>query len=244
MPLFEEERQRTFGMRRPQENQYLQGDSSTDPLANTRWMGPNGNTGFTGGSSIPRQPTTPTNSNNGTALGAITAGNVGQYMPEGYDQRKWDSGHSSPKYDVFRILSKYPPGPEGLQAAGPELQQAGYKLSGKDGIIGPDGVFIDVGRGFSGGQNMGWWWNPHEQGGSNSGGILGQSGMMNPGGIFSPENLQRIIQILMGQGYQTKQNPVSTYFQQQPQNQGPNQVNTQDVRNSPLGFRLNNAQSY
>ena len=176
---------------RPQQNQYLTGNPSTNNNANTNWMG-SASTTRTPGNIVQAQPNPPSRVSNGTMLGSIgntqrftppgssfldpnimsrglggqqqQAGNVGQYMPQGYDQGKWnDPNKNSPKYVIGRILSKYPPNSQGLQAAAPELQSLGYRVDGKDGIIDPNGVRIDVGQAFSaaGTSGMGnWWWNP------------------------------------------------------------------------------------
>src|SRR5882757_10083161 len=102
----------------PQQNQYLNGNPGTDTQANTRWMDPNQSsptTGINGGGTPGGKVQQPLI--NGTMLGQISSGQVGQYMPQGYDQGKFgDQNKHDPKYDVGRILSKYPPGPEGLQS--------------------------------------------------------------------------------------------------------------------------------
>ena len=154
---------------RPQQNQYLTANPATSNNANTNWMGSASTTRAPGNISQ-AQPNPPSRVSNGTMLGSIgnsqqtQSGNVGQYMPQGYDQGKWnDPNKNSPKYVIGRILSKYPPNSQGLQAAAPELQSLGYRVDGKDGIIDPNGVRIDVGQAFSaaGTSGMGnWWWNP------------------------------------------------------------------------------------
>lgn len=142
----------------PQRNQYLTGNPSTQPEANTLWMDQSQrseNTGITGGGGMPnisqQQPTPPSQVPNGTMLGSIAAGNVGQYMPGGYDQAKFNdpSLGTSTKYQVGRILSKYPPGPDGLRAASQELSALGISVIGKDTIRLPDGTTVDVGNSFS-----------------------------------------------------------------------------------------------
>lgn len=138
----------------------------------------------------------------------ITPGQVGQYMPQGYDQGKWnDPNKHDPKYDVGRVLSKYPPTPAGLKAAEAELKALGFSIMGDDKIVGADGKPVDVGRGFSeaartGGQGA-WQWGAAESpeqerqrlaagGGQGGQGIPGGSvgglqsqlstGLSNPGG--------------------------------------------------------------
>lgn len=115
-----------------------------------------------GGYNMP-SATMPTSAGPGSLLGNMAAGgSVGQYMPEGYDQGKFNdpTNANSTKYQVGRILSKYPPGPEGLQAAAAELQKLGINIAGKDKIRLPDGTTADVGRAFSDpGANHAWQYN-------------------------------------------------------------------------------------
>jgi len=115
----------------------------------------NGTTWVDGGQAPPAAPTTPTTS---------AAPAVGTYMPQGYDQTKWnDPNKHDPKYDVGRILSQYVPNSAGLQQAAPALKALGYTVSGKDTITGPDGTVYDVGQGFSAAGTTGqgnWYWNP------------------------------------------------------------------------------------
>ncbi len=166
-----------LNQQQPQQNQFLTGNPETQSEAQTSWMDNKPTTsqysgdwsgGNTPGAIQPAQTNTPPS--NGTALGAITAGNVGSWMPEGYDQNKWnDPNKHDPKYDIGRVLSKYPPTPAGLDAAMPELQKMGYRRTGKDSIAGADGYPIDVGRGFSDvmagkTQQGAWWFNPSNPG--------------------------------------------------------------------------------
>lgn len=186
-----------LNQQQPQQNQYLTGNPSTDPNAQTTWMNENADwqkyqNDWTSGTNLNQsQPTTPPQ--NGTFLGSIAAGNVGQYMPQGYDQNKWnDPNKHDPKYDIGRILSKYPPNEQGLQAAGPELEKLGFRLAGKDKIVGPDGHPVDVGQGFSGAAEKGgmgnWWWNPSFVEGQQNGNAMQQQ----------PNFLQMIMQLFGG----------------------------------------------
>jgi hypothetical protein len=172
-------------------NQYLTGDPNTQNNANTVWMNPSqgsNTTGINGGGGFnnvaQQQPNPPSQVSNGTMLGSIAAGNVSQQAPPGFDQSKWnDPNKHDPKYDVGRILSKYPSSTEGLQAAMQELGPLGYRMSGKDSIIGPDGIPIDVGFAFGSGQGSHWQWNPNDPNSMNqsaSGSMLGnQTGNQN-----------------------------------------------------------------
>lgn len=172
-------------------NQYLTGNPSTQSDANTVWMNPSDaskNTGISGGGGASnisqQQPNPPSQVSNGTMLGSIAAGNVGQYNPWGYDAGKFnDPNKHDPKYDVGRILSKYPPSTEGLQAAMAELGPLGYRMSGKDSIIGPDGVPIDVGFAFGSGQGSHWQWNPNDPNATQQGSMLGQQ-QQNPNNML------------------------------------------------------------
>lgn len=141
---------------KPQQNQFLTGNPSTDPNAQTDWMNPSSsvpNSGFSGMGSSGGATPIASATNNGTALGAIGSGNssVGQYTPEGYDTGKLNdpANANSLKYQVGRILSNYPPGQAGLQQAAQQLQALGISVVGKDSIRLPDGTTADVGRAFS-----------------------------------------------------------------------------------------------
>lgn len=72
-----------------------------------------GNTGAAGG--VDRGPVT---------NGATSAGGLGQFADAlgGFDTSKFDGVDESPKYIVGRVLSKYPPTPDGLKQALPEIQ--------------------------------------------------------------------------------------------------------------------------
>lgn len=163
----------------PNQNQYLTGNPSTDNNAQTSWMEPSrsapstpsSNTGINGGANVSAsQPTT--TPQNGTFLGSITAGNVGQWMPGGYDAGKFnDPNKHDPKYDVGRILSQYQPGTAGLDAAyEQQLKAQGYTRVGKDKIFRPDVGTIDVGYAFGSGDpnQMSWGWMPQDSGGGPS----------------------------------------------------------------------------
>ncbi len=81
--------------------------------------------------------------------------------PPGYDPAKWvNLSHNTPKYAIGRILSYYPPTPDGLTQAMPEIQKAypGTTRLGDDKIDIPDVGIVDVGLSFSIGGGVGWWW--------------------------------------------------------------------------------------
>jgi hypothetical protein len=81
--------------------------------------------------------------------------------PPGYDPAKWANlSHNTPKYAIGRILSYYPPTPDGLTQALPEIQKAypGTARVGDDKIDIPDVGIVDVGLSFSIGGGVGWWW--------------------------------------------------------------------------------------
>lgn len=151
-----------------QTNNRVFGAPQQEPQTQSNEMFNTGNTvpnsGFSGmgpNSGIPASM--PTSAGPGSLLGNMAAGGtVGQYMPEGYDSGKFNdpTNANSTKYQVGRILSKYPPGPEGLQAAAAELEKLGIKVSGKDRITLPDGTTTDVGKAFSDpGANHAWQYN-------------------------------------------------------------------------------------
>ena len=110
----------------------------------------------------------------------------------GFDQDKWDNqNHTTTKYQIGRILSKYPPTVEGLKQAIPELQAAlpGLKFNGKDTLqIGLESW--DVLEGASRG-GVAWQFIPKTdaqgrpaqgqpaQGAGATGGTLGAQGSMN-----------------------------------------------------------------
>lgn len=99
---------------------------------------------------------------------SVGSGATGAYMPEGYDITKFnDPNKHDPKYDIGRILSKYAPGPEGLQKAMGELGRMGISQVGKDSINVPGLGVIDVGRAFGAGGG-GWQWLPQMTGSSNA----------------------------------------------------------------------------
>jgi hypothetical protein len=81
--------------------------------------------------------------------------------PPGWDAAKWNNpDHVTPKYVVGRILARYPPTPDGLTEAMPDIQKAfpGTTRIGDDKIDIPDVGVIDVGLSFSIGGGVGWWW--------------------------------------------------------------------------------------
>jgi len=106
---------------------------------------------------------------NQPAPGAVTT-NYGE-APAGWDPNKWSNpAHNTPKYQIGRILQKYPSTPEGLRRALPEIQQLfpGASISGTNGdrLVIPGLDTFDVGRGFSSGGNQGWQWLPESEQGT------------------------------------------------------------------------------
>lgn len=112
-------------------------------------------------------------------------GQVGQFMPGGYDPGKWaDQSHNTPKYEAGRILSKYDPN-KGIEQARKELEAAGYSIVGKDKIRINKGEYaghvIDVGFSFSDpNAKHSWQWLDETEGGSTPGGANNQTPMINP----------------------------------------------------------------
>jgi hypothetical protein len=81
--------------------------------------------------------------------------------PAGWDAAKWvNPDHKTPKYVVGRILSRFPPTPDGLTQALPEVQKAmpGTTRVGDDKLNIPDVGIVDVGLSFGIGGGVGWWW--------------------------------------------------------------------------------------
>ena len=81
--------------------------------------------------------------------------------PAGWDAAKWvNPNHTTPKYVVGRILSRFPPTPDGLTQALPEVQKAmpGTTRVGDDKLNIPDVGIVDVGLSFGIGGGVGWWW--------------------------------------------------------------------------------------
>lgn len=218
----------SFLNERPQENQYLQGNPATNPNAQTDWMNPentSSNTGFSGFGGSSFTPPAPISSQqDGTALGAISAGGsfgapqqqqagqIGSYMPGGYDQNKWaNPEHTTPKYIIGRILSKYPPTPEGYAAAQNELMQTGLISGfGKDSLMlndksGYGGHNIDVGRAFSdpNGQRQ-WQWLDQFQDGT-AGNSQQPMSFMNNGSQGQGINWQSFMNNMMNQQFQAQQ---------------------------------------
>lgn len=103
-----------------------------------------------------------------------------QYNVGGINPDKWfNPEHKTPKYTVLRILSKYPPTPEGLQQAKAELEAVGIQVVGKDKILHPEAGVIDVGEAFGAGGGKSWQWLPV---GDNPGSALGGPGGGGPNG--------------------------------------------------------------
>lgn len=81
--------------------------------------------------------------------------------PAGWDAAKWvNPDHKTPKYVVGRILARFPPTPDGLTQALPEIQKAmpGTTRIGDDKLNIPDVGIVDVGLSFGIGGGVGWWW--------------------------------------------------------------------------------------
>lgn len=113
-----------------------------------------------------------------------------QALP-GWDQTKWsDPNKSDPKYDVGRILAKYPPTTAGLQQAWPEIQALypGATFDGKDSISGIPGTLgaVDVLQGASQGGTAWWWGDQGDPNISGQGAQAGQPGAMSPYGSYGP----------------------------------------------------------
>jgi hypothetical protein len=86
--------------------------------------------------------------------------------PPGWDPVKWsDLSHTTPKYVVGRIITQYPPTPQGLIDAMPQLQAAipGLTQVGDDTLSIPGAGVVDVGLSFGAGGGVGWWWGPQDQ---------------------------------------------------------------------------------
>lgn len=252
----------------PNQNQYLQGNPSTNNNANTNWMMPEGTNwqgnsgGGWGNNAAQMQPNPPSQVSNGTMLGSLANGSSsmfgmnggfngntgytgfgsnwmmphggmqpgptngdnpvqssGQYMPGDVNLDKWnDPNHTTPKYAVLRILSKYPPGAAGLQAAKPELLASGYvsDVNDKDGIVlggqragEYSGRNIDVGRAFSTNdpKQMGWYWGdqtPEGGASANPSSMLGMNQMGN-----NPQMLQQLMQQLFSSQRKNKMSRFS-----------------------------------
>jgi hypothetical protein len=81
--------------------------------------------------------------------------------PGGWDPVKWTNpNHNTPKYVVGRILWRFPPTPDGLTQAMPEIQKAmpGTTRVGDDKLNIPDVGIVDVGVAFGIGGGVGWGW--------------------------------------------------------------------------------------
>jgi hypothetical protein len=79
--------------------------------------------------------------------------------PAGYDPAKWaDTTHTTTKYEVGRILSKYPKTSAGIQQAMAEItaKYPGATFNGRDTLSGLPGTQGPVDVLTSGGE---WWWN-------------------------------------------------------------------------------------
>lgn len=94
------------------------------------------------------------------------AGSVGQYgMPAGAQADKFnDPNYHSGKYDMLRVISKYPPTPEGLRQAEAELDALGYgdvQLLGDDKVRW-NGDTIDLIQDV-GGPGAKWWFGSEQE---------------------------------------------------------------------------------
>lgn len=81
--------------------------------------------------------------------------------PGGWDPVKWTNpDHNTPKYVIGRILWRFPPTPDGLTQALPEIQKAmpGTTRVGDDKLNIPDVGIVDVGVAFGIGGGVGWGW--------------------------------------------------------------------------------------
>lgn len=148
----------------------------------TEWLrqNNNGNTGINPwlGSYFPGQGSPGPFQSQGT-----TQTGVGQYTPEGYDIGKLNdpANANSTKYQVGRILSNFPPGPEGLQQAASQLAALGISVVGRDKIRLPDGTTADVGRAFSDpNANKAWQYNWFGPDNGQGGGMTNQPGLGSP----------------------------------------------------------------
>jgi len=92
---------------------------------------------------------------------AAGAGTVGQYgMPAGAVDTKFnDPNYHSPKYDLLRTVSKYPPTSDGMKQAIAEMNANGghYQIVGDDRVVDTsNGDSIDLIQDV-GGPNAKWW---------------------------------------------------------------------------------------
>lgn len=144
------------------------------------------------------------------AAGAAPAGQGGRL--EGFDADKLASGHDSPKYQVARVLQKYPSTPAGLQAALAEINALGIGTASIGGSKGDKLSFggnvdprfngittFDVIRGAGNGGEA-WTWQP--EGGTapvptaapSQGGLIDSTGRTfeNGGVLGDPDVMARI----------------------------------------------------
>lgn len=95
------------------------------------------------------------------------AGSVGQYgIPAGADATKFgDASYHSPKYDLLRTVSRYPPTADGLRQAVAEANANGghYQITGDDTVIDTsNGDHIDLIQDV-GGPNAKWWFGSENE---------------------------------------------------------------------------------
>lgn len=81
--------------------------------------------------------------------------------PAGWDPVKWTNpNHTTPKYEIGRILWRFPPSPESLAEALPAIQAKypGTTQVGRDKLQIPEWGLIDVGVDFGPGHGQSWAW--------------------------------------------------------------------------------------
>lgn len=119
-----------------------------------------------------------------------TAGPVGAPLP-GWDPNKWnDQTHTTAKYVIGRILSKYPHTPEGLQQAKAEIEATGLaRLVGDDTLqlLQGEGAghTVDVMQGAKQG-GQAWQWMDLQGGGAAGAGAAGPGQGSGQGGPTDP----------------------------------------------------------
>lgn len=158
-----------------------------------------GGTGNTGVGGAPGQVDTARAQQDMTSVAHQMAGNaaggtVGQYgMPAGAVDSKFnDMSYHSPKYDLLRTVSKYPPTADGMRAAVAEMNANGghYQITGDDRVVDTsNGDSIDLIQDV-GGPNAKWWFGSElEYANAHPGGAGGAMPMDNGGGLL-PEIYQ------------------------------------------------------